>query len=148
MKIKKIASNITKQAFKTVDVLEKPSVFALSVIVFVALNILIRQVPIRYDASQNSAYTLSQSSKKIIKSLDDIVTIKFFVSSDVPTRLLPLKTDVVDFLKEYERYNGKIVVKIMDPKVDKEAMSDAEDYGIPPLQFSEIAAERNYTGAG
>ncbi len=122
---------------------ERKMVILLAVLVFVIANILIASLPYRYDLSYGKAYTLSPSTKKIIKNLDDIVTIKFFVSSDLPSRLLPLKSEVTDVLNEYQRTNtGKIIVKTVDPKKDEKAGAEAKEAGIPELQFSQVEQDK------
>ncbi|MBI3366643.1 GldG family protein [Candidatus Roizmanbacteria bacterium] len=98
---------------------------------------------IRYDASFGKAYTLSSSTKKILKNVDDVVTIKFFASSDLPTRLLPLKNDVVDLLNEFKKVNkGRINIKILDPKKDQNATAEVKESGIPELQFSQLERDK------
>jgi ABC-type uncharacterized transport system involved in gliding motility auxiliary subunit len=93
----------------------------------------------KIDLSFGKAYSLSSSTKKIIKNLDDVLNIKFFVSSDLPVRLLPLKNEILDFLKEYQKEGkGKIIVKVLDPKKDESAKNQAQEAGLPTLQFSEL----------
>lgn len=107
---------------------------------FIVINGILLYVPsIRFDFSPNKVFTLSQSSKKIIKNLSKTTTFNIYVSSNLPARLLPIKSDVLTFLKEYERYSsGKIQIKIHDPKLDTKAQEVVEAEGIPPLQFSEV----------
>ncbi len=109
---------------------------------FFGFNWLISFLPARLDFSAGRAYTLSSSTKKILKSLEKPVEIKFFVSSDLPTRLLPLKRDILDFLNEYKRAGGaKVNFKVLDPAKDAKAKEEAQKEGLPQLQFSQL--ERN-----
>lgn len=134
--------------------LQKSSIYLLSLAVFVVFNFLISSLPFRIDFSPGKAYTLSSSTKKILHQLDDIVNLKLFVSSDLPLRLLPLKTDVVDLVNEYKNQGkGKIIVKVLDPKKDEKAKDEARSFGIPELQFSQIerdkyAVSASYFGLG
>ncbi len=105
---------------------------------FVVTNILLAPVSLRLDLSKGKAYTLSSSTKKIINNLDNTVTITFFVSGDLPTRLQSLRRDVVDLLQEYDRTSGRIEIQILDPKTDTDAAQKAQSAGIQELQFSQL----------
>lgn len=115
----------------------------LAIIIFGALNILISPFALRQDFSYGKAYTLSSSTKKIIRDLDNGVTIKFYVSSDLPSRLLPIKSEVIDLLNEYKRANnGKITITTLDPKKDEKIATEARESGIPELQFSQVEQDK------
>jgi ABC-type uncharacterized transport system involved in gliding motility auxiliary subunit len=123
--------------------LQKTSIYIISLAIFIVFNFLISYLPLRIDFSAGKAHTLSSSTKKIISKLDDIVNIRVFISSDLPLRLLPLKTDVVDLVNEYEKQGrGKIIVKNLDPKKDEKALNEAKELGIPELQFSQIEKDK------
>lgn len=110
---------------------------------FVLINSLVAYLPWRADFSQGQAHTLSPATKKILRELDDVVRITFFISSDLPVRLLSLKTDAVDVINEYKRQGrGKIRVKILDPKKDNAALSEAKTSGVPELPFSQIEKDK------
>lgn len=118
-------------------------IFGVALGVFVFGNILLNPVALKLDLSKGKAYSLSSSSKKILKSLKDKVTISFYLSSEIPTRLIPLKQDVGDFLKEYEKTNKqKIAIRVIDPKKDSKSLQEASQNGIPELQFSQLSADR------
>lgn len=96
-------------------------------------------ISFRIDFSPGHAYTLTKSTKKIVKSLDDTATIKVFISSNLPVALTPLKTDVLDLIGEFKKAGKrKIVVQIVDPKTNVAAQQEARSLGLPQLQFSQI----------
>ncbi len=134
--------------------LQNPALYLLLFIAFIILNFTVAAIPARFDFSYGKTYTLSSSTKKILNNLDDIVTIKFFASSDIPTKLLPLKNQIVDLLNEYQRDNPRrVVVKVLDPKTDQNALNDVKDFGIPQIQFSQLeqdkyAVSASYFGIG
>lgn len=122
---------------------QKNSIFLILLLIFVVLNLLVNNFSLRFDTSKGKVHTLSSSSKKILKKLDDIVTIKFFVSSNLPTRVLPVKTEVADILTEYKKKGqDKIIIKILDPKKDQSAQDEVKSLGIPELQFSSIEKDK------
>lgn len=122
--------------------LQKPLMIVLSIFVVILANLLISKLSWRIDASYGKAYTLSSSSKKILKSLPETINITFFVSSDLPTRLKPLKDDVIALLQEYKRDGKNIRLTTVDPKSSSEAAKSAKDFNIPELQFSQLEQDK------
>ncbi len=129
--------------FFKVEHLEKQAIYFLVFAIFIGANMLFSPFSARLDFSKGKAYTLSPATNTLLKNLDDIVTVKFFISSDIPTKFLPLKTDVVDLLNEYKKAGGKkIQVKILDPKKDPTASNEVRELGIPELQFSQLESDK------
>jgi ABC-type uncharacterized transport system involved in gliding motility auxiliary subunit len=118
----------------------KRKIFFIGVFVgLIAVNLFVSFIPLRFDLSKGGIYSLSEATKKILKKADKKITIKLFASSNSPTRLLPLKRDVIDLLKEYERVGGgKVQVKIYDPAKDDKAKEETQKEGVPQLQFSQL----------
>ncbi len=141
MKLKNLKSINLLKLFN-LEKVENRIIYALVVILLIVANLFIANISFKYDASYGHAYTLSAGTKAILKKLDDIVTIKFFVSSDIPTRLQPVKTQVSDLLQEYKKENGKIKLQILDPKKDAAAAQEAQQAGIPQLQFSQLESDK------
>src|SRR3989344_5171513 len=109
----------------------------------IALNYALSFLTVRIDLSQGRAYSLSNSTKKLVKALDNKVTIKLFITSDLPAALGPLKTDVIDLVNEFKRVNrSKISVKYADPKKNTKDQDEAKKYNIPELQFSQIEKDK------
>lgn len=109
---------------------------------FFIANFILSPLPLRLDLSKGQAYTLSKSSKKIITSLDKPTEITFFASSDLPTRLLPLKSEVIDLLQEYDRSSSKVDIQTLDPKKDSKSLEQVKAAGIPELQFSQVENDK------
>lgn len=119
------------------------TIIILALAIFVLVNYLISAVAIRVDFSKGQSYTLSSSTKKILKEVSVPITIKLFASSTLPTKILPLKSDVIDLLKEYQKENKKdITIQIIDPKTDQKALSEAQSNGLPELQFSQVEQDK------
>ncbi|MBI1863208.1 GldG family protein [Candidatus Microgenomates bacterium] len=134
--------------------LSKKSYYLLAIIAFVIVNYLMRFTTLRLDLSKNHAYTLSDSSKRILRNLKSPVTITFYNSSVLPSRLQPTKRDVSDLLAEYKKEGrGKITVIAKDPKKDEKVKQEADQFGIPELNFSQqeqdqFAVTTGYFGIG
>ncbi len=122
---------------------DKRTIFFLAIVLFLGTNILLVPFALRLDFSKGRAYTLSSSTKKILKSIDRSVTVNFYASSDLPTKLLPLKREVTDLLNEYKKAGGtKVNLNILDPKKDANALSKAKTEGVPELQFSQVEKDK------
>ncbi|MBI2641548.1 GldG family protein [Candidatus Roizmanbacteria bacterium] len=122
---------------------ERQMIYLFALIAIIVANLIVSPFALRLDLSQGQAYTLSSSTRKILKDLDDVVNIKFFASSDLPTRILPLKNEVTDLLNEYKKTGGKnIQLKILDPKKDTKAQDEAKEIGVPELQFSQLEKDK------
>ncbi len=123
--------------------LEKVFLYALTIILFIVANLFFSFLSFKLDLSNGSVYTLSKSTVNVVKHLDDLVTIHFVVSSDIPTRLLPLKTEVTDLLNEYQKAGGRrIQIQMLDPKKDKDALVKAQKSGLQQLQFSQMESDK------
>lgn len=115
--------------------LSHPALILLVIALIVAANILSRLVTARIDLSRGQAYTLTDSSKKIVSSITgEPVKMTFYQSSTLPSQLQPVARDVRDLLTEYDRA-GNVQVSYVDP-VSTEDQQAAEAAGIVPLQFS------------
>jgi len=101
--------------------------------------------PVRLDLSKGSAYTLSSATKKIIQQNKKNIDVSLYVSSDIPTRIIPLRTDVIELLQEYRRGGKNIKVSIIDPKKDSKVIEKLKQLGIPELQFSQLEQNKYQT---
>lgn len=121
------------------------SPFLLSIAIL--LFILFSFIPVRFDMSKNSAYTLSSSTRKIIGSIKKPATITLYVSSDLPTRVIPLKNDVSELLQEYRRSGKNVAIMTIDPKKDTKIAEKLKELGIPQLQFSQLEQNKYQTSS-
>ena len=88
---------------------------------------------LRHDLTASGLYSISPATKKIIKNLPDVVNVKVYFSSDLPSQFVPLRQSLTDTLDEYQGYSKKFKVQYIDPRDGKEA----EAAGIPKLQFND-----------
>ncbi|MDO8610481.1 MAG: hypothetical protein Q7R95_08085, partial [bacterium] len=57
-----------------------PVIILIGIGIFIGINVLLSFFPLRFDYSYGQAYTLSNSTKNILKKLDNNITIKFYAS--------------------------------------------------------------------
>ena len=73
----------------------------LIVAIVVVVNLFGRQIGGRLDLTPGKAYTLSSATKQILGNLDDLLTIKYFVSQELPTEIGIVKRDIGDLLADF-----------------------------------------------
>lgn len=141
---KNIVSTLVHAVHEFIDKSTNGVMIVFIIVLFIILNYAMSFVPFRIDVTENKAYSLSEGTRKILRNLDDVVNVSLFISSDLPTRLSVLERDVRDFLEEYRRNarNTNIIVKYKDPKKNEVALKEAQDLGVPELQFSQIENDK------
>ncbi len=133
--------------------LKKNLILFLFIGIFLLGNLFLKPINLKLDLSKNQAYSISSSTKKILKNLEKNLEIYFFVSENLPTNFITLKNDVLDFLKEYEKQSKKIIIKVVDPAKDDKNFQLAQEFYIPELQLSQLeqdkfSVSRIYFGLG
>jgi ABC-type uncharacterized transport system involved in gliding motility auxiliary subunit len=95
--------------------------------VIVLVNLIGTRVFGRIDLTENKVYTLSQPSRDLVKKLPDFLTVKAFISSDLPPEIKTLSRYVRDMIDEYRTSsNGKFrweAISDSDKDVDQNANS-------------------------
>jgi ABC-type uncharacterized transport system involved in gliding motility auxiliary subunit/ABC-type transport system involved in multi-copper enzyme maturation permease subunit len=125
---------------------------ALVAATLVVVNLFGQHIGGRLDLTPGKAYTLSPATRQILGGLDDLVTIKFFVSRSLPPEITVVKRDITDLLGDM-RGAGRGAVRVveLDPAEDPEVMTEARSLGIPPIRFnvvgeSELQVQEGYMG--
>ena len=124
-------------------------VIALGVLV---LNLLGSHVRGRFDLTRNNLFTLSDGSRQILGDLDDVVSLKLFVSDDLPPEVQLILRDVRDLIADLENAsNEMLATEEINPDDDEEAEEEARSLGIAPIEFNvlrddEFQVKRGYFG--
>ncbi len=121
---------------------------ALVLLIVILVNLIISQVPLRWDATAEGLYSLSDGSRKILSDLQNDVIIKVFYTDDVPNIPNHIKTfasRTLDFLHEYQYVSGgKVNIEQYNPKPDSEEEEWAETYGLESISLP--SGEQIYFG--
>ena len=105
----------------------------------VALNLLSTRVFGRLDLTENKVYTLSQPSKDLVKKLPDYMTVKAFMSEDLPPELKTVSRYVRDLIDEYKNSsNGKFRWEAIDPGQDNKLQEEAGRCKVQKLQIQAL----------
>ena len=124
--------------------------------IFLVLNLVANQLYFRLDFTADKRYTLSKSSKDIVKTLgqeDKLVTVTAYFSKNLPPELSQVGEDLKDLLAEYESYSdGRLVYEFIDPTTSNEKEQKAAQAGVSALNIQArendaISVVRGYLGA-
>jgi ABC-type uncharacterized transport system involved in gliding motility auxiliary subunit/ABC-type transport system involved in multi-copper enzyme maturation permease subunit len=109
------------------------------IVIVVVINLLGGYIGGRLDLTPGKVYTLSPATKKLVGGLGDIVTLKLFVSRELPPEVSLLKRDVEDLVRDLRAAgHGNVRVVSLDPGKDSSALRDARTMGVPPIQFNVV----------
>ncbi len=112
---------------------------ALIAATLIVVNLFGRHIGGRLDLTPARAYTLSLATRDLLRELDDLLTIKLFVSKELPTEIALMKRDIADLLGDFRSAGGgRVRVVERDPADDEEAQTEARALGILPVQFNVI----------
>ena len=102
-------------------------------------SLAVQPITLRFDLTPGGAYTLARGTKNVLRSVPDLVTIKLFVSSELPAEVAVLRRDVDDLLRDYRAAGrGKVRLIVRDPASDTAAAREAHSLGVPPVQFNVV----------
>jgi ABC-type uncharacterized transport system involved in gliding motility auxiliary subunit/ABC-type transport system involved in multi-copper enzyme maturation permease subunit len=113
------------------------------VVTLIVVNLFGRHIGGRLDFTPGNVYTLSRATRDIARNLHDIVTIKLFVSRELPPQIALSKRDIDDLLSDLRSAGGgNIRVIERDPAEDEEVANDARSLGIMPVQFNVVGQDQ------
>lgn len=110
-------------------------------------NYVFSKLFVRVDLTANKIYTISGATKRILRDLDDMVTIKVFISEkNLPPLAVNMTRTIRDLLSEYEAYSrGNVRIEYFDPTDDQELKNQARSMGLQevPMQIIQKDKQEN-----
>lgn len=112
---------------------------ALAAILAIAVNVLafngLRSA--RLDLTEEKLYTLSDGSLRVLKSIEEPITLRFYFSQKLANQtpqILAYGQRVREMLEEFESVaGGKLRLEVIDPEPFTEAEDDAQRAGLQPV---------------
>ena len=121
---------------------------AIMLVILVLVNVVFSKINLRWDATEDKLYSLSDGTKSILSKIQNDVYIKIFYTKDevnTPVNIKTFATRLLDFLSEYEyQSGGKVTVEVYDTRADSEEEDWARKYGIQPVDLP--TGDRLYFG--
>jgi gliding-associated putative ABC transporter substrate-binding component GldG len=114
----------------------------------VLVNLIGTRVFGRLDLTEKRIYTLSPSSKQLVKSLPDYLSVKAFISKDLPPEIKRLSRDVRDKLDDYQNASGgRFRWEAVDPAADKKYEEEANRCKVNKVQIQKLSNSKFELGA-
>jgi gliding-associated putative ABC transporter substrate-binding component GldG len=109
----------------------------------VLVNLIATRVFGRLDLTQHGVYTLSPSSKDIVRGLPDYLTVKAYISKDLPPELVNVSRYTRDLMDEYRTASkGKLRFEAFDPSTDKQIEEEANACKVAKLQIQVMREQK------
>ena len=102
--------------------------FGVILIVIIAVNIIASFVYTRFDLTSEKRYTLSDTSKEILKNLDDYVYFRVYLEGDFPAGFKKLRKETKEMLDEFRAYSKFIDYEFINPSESNDAAERNETY--------------------
>lgn len=98
--------------------------------IIVLVNIIGSYVYTRFDLTSEKRYTLSNTSKEILKGLDDYVYFRVYLEGDFPAGFKKLRKETKEMLDEFRAYSKFIDYEFIDPSESPDPAERQETYKI------------------
>jgi ABC-type uncharacterized transport system involved in gliding motility auxiliary subunit len=109
----------------------------------VLLNVIGTKVSARADLTRDDIFTLSPGSVRILQSLEDDLTVKVYVTKDLPAPFNRLPRFVEDKLEEYKASSGgRMRYQILYPEDDEKLRKEAQEQGIVQGNVQAIKSDK------
>lgn len=121
--------------------------------IIILINYLSNIFFFRLDFTADKAYTLSKSTKNILKTLKIPVSVTAYFSKDVPPELVKARKDFRDLLVEYSNLsNKKVKFEFIDPAGKEDIEQKAMQSGIQPVlldtrERDQVKQQKAFIGA-
>ncbi len=135
----KIKSAFGKFAESFLKFIRNPSgIFALFVVVLVLINLVASRAFVRLDITAPKSYSLSASSKEIVRTIDEPLTVRVFFTSNLNAPYSSTYQYIKDILSEYKSAGNKNFSYEFFDMNKEENQQLAATYGVQQMQIREI----------
>ena len=116
--------------------------FAITLVVIIVVNIISSFVYTRFDLTSEKRYTLTDTSKEILKNLDDYVYFRVYLDGEFPAGFKKLRKETKEMLDEFRAYSKFIDYDFINPSESNDAAERNETYkllyqsGLNPTELS------------
>lgn len=116
--------------------------FIITLIIIVVVNVIASFVYTRFDLTSEKRYTLSDTSKEILRNLDDYVYFRIYLEGEFPAGFKKLRKETKEMLDEFRAYSKFIDYDFINPSESNDAAERSETYkilyqsGLNPTELS------------
>jgi len=110
-----------------------PSKIGVLLFALIAINYVSTKVYKRFDLTKDKRYTLSETTKTILESIDEPTVIEVYLKGDFPAEFKRLQTETKQHLEEIKAINNNIRFKFIEPL---DIAEDLIKQGLQPSRLS------------
>ena len=89
--------------------------FVVTLALIAVLNVIGSFVFTRFDLTSEKRYTLSETTKETLRSLDDYVYFKVYLEGDFPAGFKKLRRETKEMLDEFRAYSKYVDYEFINP---------------------------------
>lgn len=101
---------------------------AAGLIIIVLINIIGSYLFTRFDLTSEKRYTLSKSTRKLIRETDDIIYFKVYLEGEFPSGFKRLSQSTREMLDEFRAYSDNIQYEFIDPTASEDPKTRKDIY--------------------
>lgn len=87
----------------------------LGLVTIIFINVLGYYFFVRIDLTEEKRYSLSVSTKKLLKEIDEVVFVRCYLDGGMPAEYKALKNETKEMLDQFRAYNPNIEYEFVDP---------------------------------
>ena len=99
-----------------------------TMVLIIVVNIIGSVVFTRFDLTAEKRYTLSDTTKEILKNLDDYVYFRVYLEGDFPAGFKKLRKETKEMLDEFRAYSKYIDYEFINPSESNDAAERSDTY--------------------
>ena len=104
--------------------------FAYIMVIILIINVISAYLYARIDLTTEKRYTLSETTKDMLRSLDDHVYFKVYLEGDFPAGFKKLRRETKEMLDEFRAYSKFIDYEFINPSASSDKKERDETYKI------------------
>ncbi|MBP7496151.1 MAG: gliding motility-associated ABC transporter substrate-binding protein GldG [Bacteroidales bacterium] len=115
-------------------------------IIILCINIIGYYRFIRLDLTAEKRYTLSNTTKKLLKELDDIIFFRVYLEGEFPPGFKRLQNETKEMLDEFRAYSDNIQYEFINPAASKNKQLVRDNYKLlieKGLEPTELKVKNN-----
>lgn len=120
--------------------------FGITLTIIIVVNIIASFVYTRFDLTSEKRYTLSDTSKEILRNLDDYVYFRVYLEGEFPAGFKKLRKETKEMLDEFRAYGKFVDYEFINPSESNDAAERNETYKLlyqSGLNPTELAIKTN-----
>ena len=102
--------------------------FGITLIIIIVVNIIASFVYTRFDLTNEKRYTLSDTSKEILRDLDDYVYFRVYLEGEFPAGFKKLRKETKEMLDEFRAYSKFVDYEFINPSESNDVAERNETY--------------------